>query len=139
MRGQQLLLSASVRIRARPDEWTAHCALALLAAAGLGELAVGEGLDCALTTDEVRQSLLFEQADVGDSHFEALSRSIAKLNPDAKVVRNPSAEPTLDIDIGANARDTLSEGMIHGAAVATETILAIASPADRTTQKRGEP
>ncbi len=132
--GQRRLLTASLSVEAAIGDWSGHCALAFLAAAGLGQLAVWAPPDRGLNAEDVRQSLIFESSDVGDCHFDALSRRLCALNPTLRVVRSSAKVDAINVDESMGwdlpaVGGGLALGLLRGAAFATGAICQIAASA----------
>jgi molybdopterin/thiamine biosynthesis adenylyltransferase len=89
-RGQERLLAGAVTVAIGPGRDAAVVAIAYLAAAGVGRLAIagapGVAIDGPLTDDEVRGGVLYGAADAGRPRLTALRERIAAINPDVAVV-----------------------------------------------------
>jgi molybdopterin-synthase adenylyltransferase len=86
--GQERLLQARVAVRVGPGCDAEIAALAYLAAAGVGTLALSGEADGPVTAAEVASGILYGAADVGRPRREAISERLRALNPDVTVVRD---------------------------------------------------
>lgn len=115
MRGQRALVAARVELAL--DSAAAHVAVAYLAAAGIGEIAV-RGADRSVEPGDVAGSPLLCADDVGQPLIDALAARVAALNPDVEVVAGGDAPP-LEIERADNpARALIAGGLAAAAEIA---------------------
>jgi molybdopterin-synthase adenylyltransferase len=119
--GQVRLLAAACVVEVGPDRAAETCALAFLAAAGVGTIGLDGALDAPVTLAEQRAQIVYTRADVGTPRGAALVARIAAQNPDVRVV--PAAAvapgaPRLVVGAAPVAGDTAAVALARGAAAA---------------------
>jgi molybdopterin/thiamine biosynthesis adenylyltransferase len=117
MRGQRELAAATVRVDV--DGPATQVALAYLAAAGVGELALGGAIDRLVAPGDVAGAPLLEATDVGRPMLEALADRVAALDPDVAVSAAAGHLDPIDVEPAADpARALVAGGRAAAAAIA---------------------
>jgi molybdopterin/thiamine biosynthesis adenylyltransferase len=117
--GQARLLAAACVVEAET------CALAFLAAAGVGTIGLDGALDAPVTEAEQRAQILYTRADVGTPRGAALVARIAAQNPDVRVVPAAAVDPAaprLVVGTAPAAGDTAAIALARGAAAAHQLL-----------------
>lgn len=119
MRGQRRLLAGVVRVDllSSGGSAAAHVAIAYLAAAGVGTLALGGDVDGAIDAAEIAGAPLLCAADAGRPRGAAIAERVAELNPDV-AVEIAAGQPALEID----AVDDPAAALIAGGLAAARAI-----------------
>jgi len=115
MPGQKRLLSATLRVDL--DGPAAHVALAYLAAAGVGTLAIGRATG-SIGADEIAGAPLLVSADIGRPRLAALGERVAALNPDSEVIEATDEQPIAIESAGDPAGALIAGGLAAARAIA---------------------
>ena len=143
-RGQERLLAAEVEVELGPGRDAELAALAYLAAAGVGRIAIaGAGAAGPIEAGEVTAGILYGAGDVGRPRIEAVAERIGRINPDVRVAAGaasaagwrladelaPAGEPGASTGAAAGAAGDgmrLADALVRGGAAATRVLTAIA-------------
>lgn len=121
-RGQRRLLEATLVLAIDEARPAAHCALAYLAAAGVGRIELAGPAGDAITAAEVAGSPLLVAGDAGQPRLEALRRRVAALNPDVELAAAGGDAAALEI---AEPGAGLAEALVSGSRAAAAAIHAV--------------
>ncbi|RMH38882.1 MAG: hypothetical protein D6689_18320 [Deltaproteobacteria bacterium] len=135
--GQRRLLSARVAVDVTPPAAAAHVALAYLAAAGVGRIALAGDTAGPVRAAEVATGILLGAGDVGAPRGAAIARRLRALNPDVAVALGAEADDVpLAIDSAPTAgRAAVADALVAGGAAAATFIARVArgdAPAEAT-------
>jgi molybdopterin/thiamine biosynthesis adenylyltransferase len=123
-RGQRRLLDGAVGVAIGRGDGAAVAALAYLAAAGVGRLALGGDADGPVAPEDVAAGVLYGAADLGRPRRAALRDRIAALNPDVEICA-ADAPCALWLEPTGEATDTLAAALIAGGRAAARAIDAL--------------
>ena len=105
----------------------------LLAAAGVGRIAVTGDAGGALEPGEAASGILYGSADVGRPRIDAIRARIGALNPDVVVLAEaPPDAIALAVDPGhgeVGDEDEVADALVRGGGAASQLLRAIASGA----------
>jgi adenylyltransferase/sulfurtransferase len=125
IRGQRKLATAAVHVAV--DSAAAHVAIAYLAAAGVGTVALGGPVDSPIDGAEIAGAPLLAAADIGSHRGDAIAARIAALEPDVEVV---AAAPEHGAPLEVDATDDPARALIAGGLAAARAIARICEAPD---------